>query len=252
MNEDRIARLERLAKLRENGNLSQQEFNAEKARVLNETEHSAPPKTEALPEKPTSLRTNRWLIIGIGAVVVAAMGLAAALLWSRVEDGRSTVTQASSQAPVVAGAAVEAGEAPQPELPSPPIAQIAPAGPRATVPPKITGDWRNYRTRIREGWGTAPDFAGRYVIIRIGCGTGCTFGIVGDHQSGELYDLGLGGEEQMYLNLRYGNGSNTVNARWDDYANCFEQDFNWSGTNLNPVGEPQVRPRGEEPCRMNY
>lgn len=247
MSQDRIDQLERLASLRDAGALSAAEFEAEKARVLGASgpaPSSSPPagrRTGAFPGR------NGWLWLGLGvlAVLLALVGL----VW---------LDRGDRSAPVVHDGDRGVPAAPTPVPPSPPQAALpastvapAPSGARP-VPPKITGEWRTYRTRIRDGWGSAPDFADRYVIIRFGCGAGCTFGIVGDHQTGDLYDLGLGGEEQMYLNLEYGNASNRIRARWDDYENCIAQDFTWNGSRLIPVAGPQVKPRGEEPCDMSY
>lgn len=255
MNDDRIARLERLSKLRDEGSLSQEEFDTEKARVLNAADQSvsSEAKADATPtpiKARTSPLSKGWLIGGLGALIFTALVLVATLIWDRGEPG-STLVDEGSQVPIGSGAPIAAGTSEQAVPPDQPEA-TSPSTSKTPVPPKITGDWRNFRTRIREGWGTEPDFAGRYVIIRMGCGAGCTFGIVGDHQTGELYDLGLGGEEQMYLDLRYGNESDLITARWDDYENCTEQLYTWTGTGLRPLGEPQVRPRGEEPCDMSY
>lgn len=252
MNDDRIARLERLAKLRDEGVLSQDEFDVEKARVLGAADRAAPPDSF-----PTSIEArasnpmNGWVLAGIGALVFIATALVAVLVGDRGGNEGSSLAPEGPQAPVAAGSPMPdstAAEVVSPLQPEP----INPSVSKVTVAPRITGEWRNFRTRIREGWGTEPNFAGRYVIIRMGCGAGCTFGIVGDHQTGELYDLGLGGEEQMYLDLRYGNDSDLIRARWDDYENCTERLFTWTGTGLRPLGEPLVRPRGEEPCDTSY
>jgi hypothetical protein len=115
------------------------------------------------------------------------------------------------------------------------------------VAPKITGDWQDDKTAIIDGWGTYPTFAGRYVIITEGCGAGCTYSIVGDHQTGNLYKLGLGGEDQMWLNLKYANNSNIINADWNDFETCFWRDYKWVGSSLEPSGTLRTRPRGQGP-----
>lgn len=251
MGDDRIERLERLAKLRDEGSLSQSEFEVEKARVLGASDRSTASKAPASngDDGANPLLRNRALVVGGGAVVVAVLGALVAWGWTRDSDRRSIADDAPVQAsaPLNPEAANAAAVSPSPLETSGDV-----ANPPVSVAPKITGDWQNYRKRIREGWGTAPDFAGRYVIIRMGCGAGCTFGIVGDHQTGQLYDLGLGGEEQMYLDLRYGNDSNILSARWDDYQSCFEQDFIWTGTYLSPLGTPRTKPRGYDACDMDY
>jgi hypothetical protein len=49
---------------------------------------------------------------------------------------------------------------------------------------------RQYRTRIAEGYkyGTV-NFAGHYITISWGCGTGCMSGMMVDIQDGKVYDL---------------------------------------------------------------
>jgi len=52
--------------------------------------------------------------------------------------------------------------------------------------------YASFRTRIREGMSTGPDFAGHYAIIQLGCGTGCSFVLVGDVATGQVYDFPYG------------------------------------------------------------
>ena len=119
-----------------------------------------------------------------------------------------------------------------------PTPEVLPVPAPHPVPPKIEGDWRSMRTRIREGWGTEPTFANRYVIIRFGCGTGCTGNIVGDHRTGELYPLGLGGEGYDQLKLDFNNASNLLTASWGEIENqtCVVQSYRWTGTELEETG----------------
>jgi hypothetical protein len=118
------------------------------------------------------------------------------------------------------------------------------------VPPDITGEWRNYRTRITEGWSTEPTFGNRYVIIRWGCGTSCTINVVGDHRTGRIYDLGLGGEAYYMLDLRFNNGSNVIRAQWQDIDNdaCITQSFLWTGDKLSPLSDRTMVPRHDHGC----
>lgn len=118
--------------------------------------------------------------------------------------------------------------------------KISEQSPSVSVPmqPIISGRWLNYRTRIKEGWSTEPTFGGRYVVIRMGCGTGCSFNIVGDHQTGLIYDLGLGGEDMQMLELQFNNRSNQIEAQWADSEtdSCVRQTFVWNGVALSPSG----------------
>ena len=56
------------------------------------------------------------------------------------------------------------------------------------TPAIITTNWRNFRTRIREGARHGPNFAGHYTIVAWGCGAGCVFFVVVDAISGRPYD----------------------------------------------------------------
>jgi hypothetical protein len=58
----------------------------------------------------------------------------------------------------------------------------------APAAPKITPDWRSFRTRIREGAKSRVEFAGHYTVPRWGCGAGCSAFVVVDSISGRVYD----------------------------------------------------------------
>jgi hypothetical protein len=62
------------------------------------------------------------------------------------------------------------------------IYQGSPARPVLRSP----GD-REYRTRIREGAKTGPNFAGHYTVIIIGCGTECASFVIVDAANGTVY-----------------------------------------------------------------
>lgn len=141
--------------------------------------------------------------------------------------------------------------APQPQEPVGPVEKVgSQQGAAEVVAPKITDEWRSLRTRIREGWGTEPTFANRYVIIRVGCGTGCTGNIVGDHRTGELYPLGLGGEGYDQLQLKFDNASNRLTARWGDIETqtCITQRYRWNGTDLVEFSARETTPRVDFGC----
>lgn len=255
MNDDRITRLERLAKLRDEGVLSQEEFDAEKARVLDAADQSASsePTTDAIHAPRTagtSTLTNSWLIAGTGALIFIVVVLVAIMMSGRGGDGPVNAEGRQSQSVAADPTIVAIPEpgvtsaTPEPPEPAVPVVSVA------TVPPKITDDWRSLRTRIREGWGTEPTFANRYVIIRIGCGTGCTGNIVGDHRTGELYTLGLGGEGYDQLQLRFNNASNRLTARWGDIATqtCITQRYRWTGTELQETSPNETSPRVDFGC----
>ncbi|MDX0594939.1 hypothetical protein GOD17_06925 [Sinorhizobium medicae] len=90
--------------------------------------------------------------------------------------------------------------------------------------------FNSFRTRIRNGMREGPNFAGHFSVIQIGCGTGCTFAIVGDNNSGRPANFPRGGEENMYMQLHFEIGSRLLAAQWLDYkANkCFVEFFDYN------------------------
>ena len=58
---------------------------------------------------------------------------------------------------------------------------------------------RMFRTRIAEGYKSGNiDFAGYYIIITWGCGTGCINGAMVDIRDGKVYDLPVVGYDDCY------------------------------------------------------
>ena len=122
------------------------------------------------------------------------------------------------------------------------------------APPDLRGEWSQFRTRIREGWGKSANFAGHYVIITWGCGSGCRVGVVGNHLTGEIFSLGLGGASQMHLEMEYNQESNYILARWDDFEThyCVTQSYIWTGSEFTQSGSQELRKRKSKPCYMIY
>jgi len=54
--------------------------------------------------------------------------------------------------------------------------------------PRITGHWRKFRTRIREGAANPPNFAGAFRIVKWGCGSDCIMFALIDLRDGSIYD----------------------------------------------------------------
>ncbi|MBA8906464.1 hypothetical protein [Aminobacter ciceronei] len=46
--------------------------------------------------------------------------------------------------------------------------------------PKFTGSVANYRTRIRDGMRSGPNYGGHFTLIEIGCGGSCIFAFLID------------------------------------------------------------------------
>jgi len=89
------------------------------------------------------------------------------------------------------------------------------SGPRAkpdfaSASPKFS----RLRTAIGNGFKSNPIAAGHYTIIQVGCGTGCTFNVVGDVRSGRLFDFPIGGELYQSLEIITRPNSRLMVARW--------------------------------------
>lgn len=92
-------------------------------------------------------------------------------------------------------------------------------GPRAK--PVFTGEgarFANMRSRVREAFATNAIAAGHYIVLQIGCGSGCTSNIVGDLRTGRLLDFPLGGEEYQGLDILTEPKSKLFVARWSNVA----------------------------------
>lgn len=87
------------------------------------------------------------------------------------------------------------------------------------------------RTRIIEEMRTGPNFAGRYAILQLGCGTGCSSVLVADVSTGRVYDFPYGGEIYQMMTLTYDVKSNFITAKWVNEQNkCMADDMMWTGS----------------------
>ncbi|MGA1834283.1 hypothetical protein [Rhizobium wenxiniae] len=89
--------------------------------------------------------------------------------------------------------------------------------------------FRNFRTRISDGMAAGPTFAGEFAVIQIGCGTSCSNAFLGNVRTGELFQLPVGGENNMNLALKYDLSSRLMTAQWSDAdtGKCFIQFFSF-------------------------
>ena len=102
--------------------------------------------------------------------------------------------------------------------------------------PSFTGAGRNYRlyqSAIREGFAKNQLFAGNFVLIGIGCGTGCMAVYVGDVATGRIFDFPLGGEENYMLQFESRPNSRLVKVTWNRVSEakteCIKEDLVFSG-----------------------
>jgi len=107
-------------------------------------------------------------------------------------------------------------------------------------------DYANYRTVITERASNGPNFAGRYTLVELGCGTGCRWAVAVDLADGNIIDFPLGGEEHLYLTLRYTRSSKLLSATWEVPSTsprvCMREDF--------VIGAQQFQSQGrsQNPC----
>ncbi|MBO0128989.1 hypothetical protein [Agrobacterium sp. OT33] len=114
-----------------------------------------------------------------------------------------------------------------------------------TVMPDFRGrdrEFNSFRTRIRDGIRQGPNFAGRYTLIQIGCGTGCSFVIAANNQTGRPGSFPRGGEEHMYLSLDFRRDSRLVAAQWLNYdtKTCVVEFFDFDRDTWKPVATTNV------------
>ncbi len=76
---------------------------------------------------------------------------------------------------------------------------------------------RSFRTRISSAIEGGPTFAGEFAVVEIGCGTACSIAFAANVRTGEVFRLPLGGEENLYLNLKYQLDSRLLVAQWAEY-----------------------------------
>lgn len=106
-------------------------------------------------------------------------------------------------------------------LQTPSVADFAkyrqPAYTGTPVYPDFLGAQRkysNFRTRIRGSLRDGVNFAGHYVIVTFGCGTQCVTGYITDIETGQVYDMPLGGESYPELNIAAKPDSSLLVARY--------------------------------------
>lgn len=120
-----------------------------------------------------------------------------------------------------------------------------------TVMPDFRGrdrEFNSFRTRIRDGMREGPNFAGRYTLIQIGCGAGCSFVMVADNQTGRPASFPRGGEEHMYLSLDYRRDSRLVAAQWlnNGTSKCVAEFFDFDKDAWKSISKTEIG--NEEAC----
>ncbi len=107
-------------------------------------------------------------------------------------------------------------------------------------------DYAFYRTKITTEMKSGPNFAGRYAVVVIGCGTECTWVTLADVSTGELFGFPYGGEADRRLDLSYSVKSRDINARWINDNGCMEDFLAWDGAEF--VSQNKRRIGDETAC----
>ncbi len=91
--------------------------------------------------------------------------------------------------------------------------------------------FKDYRTRLRDGLKAGPNFSGEFSVIQFGCGAGCTFVYVANNRTGQVYKFPRGGDDNLYLQLKYEATSRLLVAQWANYdaQTCMLEYFEWTG-----------------------
>jgi hypothetical protein len=237
-----IDKLERLARLRDDGTLTQDEFLQAKARLL----------TSAGDRQGIAafLGNRLWLVSLCGAICLVLVVVYLAQQNMRGEGSDNTGDTQAADASFIdkfsetdqpdAGLAVAplerenlpAGEQDEMKVQNRPVHQSSPtllfgsgygehsvrvySGPE--IPLRLSSDQRGYRTRLREAYQRPINFGGSLVLMQLGCGTGCTFAYALDKSSGLVLQLPVGGEGQQALILHARQESALVWASWYETA----------------------------------
>jgi hypothetical protein len=117
-----------------------------------------------------------------------------------------------------------------------------PVSTRKTMPDFDGRDkaFKDYRTRIRSAVERGPNFAGHMSLLQIGCGTGCTFVLAIDLNTGKVYgDFPFGGEETLQLKLDFQRTGNMVLARYLSQGSkrCLSTTLTWDGKTFSKMDE---------------
>jgi len=115
--------------------------------------------------------------------------------------------------------------------------------------PDFSGKQKSYaqfRTRISDAVKGGVNFGGSLAIAEFGCGAECLMGFATDLQTGTVYDLPAGGEDNPELSLIYKPDSNLLLAQWTggpdmDHPTCVHAFFQWTGGAFTPLQKREVQ-----------
>ena len=114
-----------------------------------------------------------------------------------------------------------------------------------TVLPQFDGrdkEFKEFRTRIRNGMKGGPNFSGSFSIIQFGCGTGCTFTYITNNRTGQVYKFPRGGDDYMYVELRFVPESSLLIAQSanTNSGECLLEYFDWTGSSVKKLDSRKI------------
>lgn len=97
-----------------------------------------------------------------------------------------------------------------------------------------------YRTQILDEMKRGANFSGHYSIVKVGCGTGCTFSYLVDVKSGRISGLPFGGEVYNMLSFSHRVDSNLIKVSWVEFLDgddekpiCVRQELVFENSEFN-------------------
>jgi hypothetical protein len=102
-------------------------------------------------------------------------------------------------------------------------------------------EFSSYRAALSNGIRNGADYAGSYRIVRVACGTGCSYVFVADVPTGRVYRLPVSGEAFPQIDLKYTLDSTAILVRWiwsggdPRQKKCIQQTFTWNGTRFEEL-----------------
>jgi hypothetical protein len=105
---------------------------------------------------------------------------------------------------------------------------------------------RTYRTRLRDGARTGPNFAGAFTVVVWGCGSSCQVGVVINANTGALSVQSLrttnGVEYRRESRLLIADPVHVGDPPLDTCAVCgVPAAYEWTGARFEPVGSGHIR-----------
>lgn len=106
------------------------------------------------------------------------------------------------------------------------------------------------------------NFAGKFSVVEIGCGTSCRFTFAVDVSNGKVVTFPYGGKEQYQLGLGYSTDSRLMRATWrevdwvadqsKDTDTCISHDILWTGSDFKIMSERAFEIKKSDHCSISY